>query len=87
MLLTRQGQRQSDSGAIETTKLRQQRLIKKNVFKLTMPQLIPFYFMNQLSFSMLSLLVLVYFLSKYVLPNFTFQNVIRMFITKLSNLS
>ena len=52
-----------------------------------MPQLIPFYFMNQLSFSMLSLLVLVYLLSKYVLPNFTFQNVIRMFITKLSNLS
>ena len=50
-----------------------------------MPQLIPFYFMNQLSFAMLSLLVLVYFLSKYVLPNFTFQNVIRMFITKLSN--
>ena len=50
-----------------------------------MPQLIPFYFMNQLSFSMLSLLVLVYLLSKYVLPNFTFQNVIRMFITKLSN--
>ena len=52
-----------------------------------MPQLIPFYFMNQLSFSMLSLLVLVYLLSKYVLPNFTFQNVIRMFITKLSNQS
>ena len=50
-----------------------------------MPQLITFYFMNQLSFSMLSLLVLVYLLSKYVLPNFTFQNVIRMFITKLSN--
>ena len=52
-----------------------------------MPQLIPFYFMNQLSFAMLSLLVLVYILSKYILPNFTSQQVVRLFITKLSNKS
>ena len=52
-----------------------------------MPQLIPFYFLNQLFFSFFTLLVLIYILSKYVLPLFTFQQVIRMYITKLSNKS
>jgi F-type H+-transporting ATPase subunit 8 len=50
-----------------------------------MPQLIPFFFLNQLSFSFLTLLVLIYVFSKYILPLFTFQQVIRMYITKLSN--
>jgi F-type H+-transporting ATPase subunit 8 len=50
-----------------------------------MPQLIPFYFLNQLSFTFLTLLALIYIFSKYVLPLFTFQQVIRMYITKLSN--
>ena len=50
-----------------------------------MPQLIPFYFINQFSFSLLTLLILIYVFSKYVLPLFTFQQVIRMYITKLSN--
>ena len=50
-----------------------------------MPQLIPFYFLNQLSFTFLSIIVLVYVLSKYILPLFTFQQVVRMYITKLSN--
>ena len=49
-----------------------------------MPQLIPFYFINQLSFSFLILLSLVYLLSKYILPLFSFQQVVRMYITKLS---
>jgi F-type H+-transporting ATPase subunit 8 len=49
-----------------------------------MPQLIPFYFLNQLAFSFLTLLVLIYVISKYILPLFTFQQVIRMYITKLS---
>jgi F-type H+-transporting ATPase subunit 8 len=52
-----------------------------------MPQLVPFYFVNQLSFSFLSLLVLIYVFSKYILPLFTFQQVIRVYITKLSNKS
>ena len=52
-----------------------------------MPQLIPFYFINQLSFSFLSLLALIYIISKYILPLFTYQQVIRMYITKLSNKS
>jgi F-type H+-transporting ATPase subunit 8 len=52
-----------------------------------MPQLIPFYFLNQLSFAFLTLLTLIYVFSKYILPLFTFQQVIRMYITKLSNKS
>ena len=47
--------------------------------------LIPFYFINQLSFSFLSLLALIVIFSKFILPLFTFQQVIRMYITKLSN--
>ncbi len=50
-----------------------------------MPQLIPFYFLNQLSFSFLSLLALIYISSKYLLPVFTYTQVIRMYITKLTN--
>jgi len=50
-----------------------------------MPQLIPFYFLNQLSFTFFTLLALIYIFSKYVLPLFTFQQVIRLYITKLSN--
>lgn len=49
-----------------------------------MPQLIPFFYINQLFFSFLTLLVLIYVFSKYVLPLFTFQQVVRMYITKLS---
>ena len=52
-----------------------------------MPQLIPFYFINQLSFSFLTIVALIYLFSNYILPLFTFQQVIRMFITKLSNKS
>ena len=50
-----------------------------------MPQIIPFFFVNQLSFSFLTLLMLVYVFSKFILPLFTFQQVVRMYITKLSN--
>ena len=50
-----------------------------------MPQLLPFYFVNQLSFSFLSLLALIYIISKYILPSFTYVQVVRMYITKLSN--
>ena len=50
-----------------------------------MPQLIPFYFVNQLVFSFVSLFLLIYVFSKYILPLFTLQQVIRTYITKLSN--
>ena len=56
-------------------------------FNLKMPQLIPYFYINQLSFSLLTLLALIYVFSKYILPLFTFQQVIRMYITKLNNKS
>lgn len=49
-----------------------------------MPQLLPFYFVNQLSFAFLSLFALIYIFSKYILPLFTYNQVVRMYITKLS---
>jgi F-type H+-transporting ATPase subunit 8 len=52
-----------------------------------MPQLLPFYFINQFSFSFLTLLALIYIFSKYILPVFTFQQVVRMYIIKLSTRS
>ena len=56
---------------------------KSNYFLNIMPQLTPFFFVNQLTFSFLTLLVLIFVFSKYILPLFTFQQVVRMYITKL----
>lgn len=52
-----------------------------------MPQLSPFYFLNQLSFSFLTLIVLIFVLSKYILPLFTYRNVVRLYLTKLTDKS
>lgn len=49
-----------------------------------MPQLIPFYFLNQLAFSFTVLIILIFIFSKFILPSSTYQQVIRMYITKLS---
>jgi F-type H+-transporting ATPase subunit 8 len=49
-----------------------------------MPQLIPFYFFNQILFTFIILFSIIFVLSKYILPLFTFQQVIRTYITKLS---
>ena len=51
-----------------------------------MPQLAPFFFVNQLTFSFLTLLALIFVFSKYILPLFTFQQVVRMYIKKLGKL-
>jgi F-type H+-transporting ATPase subunit 8 len=48
-----------------------------------MPQLIPFYFINQLSFTFLTLILLIYIFSKYILPLFSSLQVIRMYISLL----
>ncbi|PIM99168.1 hypothetical protein CDL12_28342 [Handroanthus impetiginosus] len=48
-----------------------------------MPQLLPFYFVNQLSFCLLGLSVVIYVISRFVLPAFTELFVSRMYITKL----
>ena len=50
-----------------------------------MPQLMPFFFFNQIFFSFIVLFSIVYIFSKYILPKFTFQQVIRLYIPKLSN--
>lgn len=49
-----------------------------------MPQLIPFYFFNQLVFAFVVLFSIIFVFSKYILPSYTFQQVIRLYITKLS---
>ena len=49
-----------------------------------MPQLIPFFFFNQLLIAFAILFTIIYLFSKYILPFFTLQQVIRLYITKLS---
>jgi len=66
-----------------TNKRKKIKTIKTN----NMPQLIPFYFLNQLFFSFLTFTILIYVLSKYVLPLFTYKNVVRLYLTKLTNKS
>ena len=48
-----------------------------------MPQLVPFYFVNQLSFVLFGLFALTYLFSRYILPAFLELNVVRTYITKL----
>jgi F-type H+-transporting ATPase subunit 8 len=48
-----------------------------------MPQLVPFYFINQVSYGFLLLLILLYILSKYILPLFTQLQLTRIIIIKL----
>lgn len=56
----------------------------RKIKKKNMPQLIPFFFFNQLLISFIVLFSIIYIFSKYILPLFTFQQVIRTYITKLS---
>nr|YP_010721233.1 ATP synthase F0 subunit 8 [Cyathus striatus]WDS46384.1 ATP synthase F0 subunit 8 [Cyathus striatus]WDS46419.1 ATP synthase F0 subunit 8 [Cyathus striatus] len=49
-----------------------------------MPQLMPFFFFNQIVFAFVILFSIIFLLSKYILPQLTFQQVIRLYITKLS---
>jgi F-type H+-transporting ATPase subunit 8 len=48
-----------------------------------MPQLVPFYFVNEITFTFIILGITVYFLSKYVLPRFVRLFMTRTFILKL----
>jgi len=43
-----------------------------------MPQLIPFFFVNQVTFTFLLLVLIIYMFSKYILPRF-----VRLFKTRL----
>jgi F-type H+-transporting ATPase subunit 8 len=49
-----------------------------------MPQLLPFFFLNQLSFAFFILLALIYIFSKYILGVFFATKVIRMYIQYLT---
>ena len=48
-----------------------------------MPQLIPFYFINQVTYTFLLLIFIIYMLSKYILPLFVRSFSIRTYIKKL----
>lgn len=48
-----------------------------------MPQLVPYFFFNQLLSSFIVLFILIYLLSTYILPLISFTQMIRLFITKL----
>ena len=49
----------------------------------TMPQLIPFYFINEITFAFIIIIITVYILSKYILPRFVRLFLSRVFISKL----
>lgn len=48
-----------------------------------MPQLLPYYFVNQYVFALFALFTITYVMSVYVLPYFTALFVSRVYITKL----
>lgn len=48
-----------------------------------MPQLVPFYFINQVTFAFVVLVSMIYLFSKYILPRFVKLFLARTFITKL----
>ena len=62
--------------------------MSKNIIKAkekikVMPQLVPFYFVNQVTFAFAFLIIILYILSKYVLPRFVRLFISRIFISKL----
>ena len=48
-----------------------------------MPQLVPFYYMNEIIFSFSLITIILYILSKYILPRIVRLFVARMFINKI----
>lgn len=48
-----------------------------------MPQLVPFYYMNELVFSFSLIVVILYLLSKYILPRIVRLFISRIFIKKI----
>jgi F-type H+-transporting ATPase subunit 8 len=48
-----------------------------------MPQLVPFYFINEVTFAFTLLVIMIYIFSKYVLPRFVRLFISRIFISKL----
>lgn len=48
-----------------------------------MPQLVPFYYTDQVTFTFILLTVMIYLFSKYILPKFVRLFLTRVFISKL----
>ena len=48
-----------------------------------MPQLLPFYFVNQLTWTLAGLVFLIYVISIYVLPYFVHIFVTRVYVTRV----
>ena len=48
-----------------------------------MPQLTPFYYVNEVTFAFISITIILYILSKYILPRIVRLFVSRMFISKI----
>lgn len=48
-----------------------------------MPQLIPLYFIHQSNFAFITIIIMIYFFSKYILPLFVRLFLTRAFISKL----
>jgi F-type H+-transporting ATPase subunit 8 len=48
-----------------------------------MPQLVPFFFVNEITFTFVIIAITVYILSKYILPRFVRLFLSRTFISKL----
>jgi F-type H+-transporting ATPase subunit 8 len=55
--------------------------------KKKMPQLVPFYFINEVTFTFAILVVTIYMLSKYILPRFVRLFLSRTYLSKLSGTS
>ncbi|KAF2097024.1 hypothetical protein NA57DRAFT_77275 [Rhizodiscina lignyota] len=53
------------------------------ILKAAMPQLVPFYFMNEVTVAFICLPTLIYLFSKYVLPKTVRTRAARLFISKL----
>ena len=59
------------------------RLSKPRKININMPQLVPFFFVNQVVFAFVILTVLIYAFSKYILPKFVRIFISCIYINKL----
>jgi F-type H+-transporting ATPase subunit 8 len=51
-----------------------------------MPQLVPFYYMNEVFFTFVVIVAILYILSNYVLPRIVRLFISRLFIDKIKNI-
>jgi len=58
-------------------------MLNNHKYKQQMPQLVPFYFINEVTFAFILLVTMIYIFSKYILPRFVRLFLSRMFISKL----